>query len=266
MYLVNGEVVDHIDATDRSFQYGDGCFSTILTKYGQLQQWRFHQERIEACLNVLSIPLPDWSLVQLWIDKLCLSDAYAGIKIHISRGSGGRGYSAGGMVTPTVTISSFPYPSHYENLRQYGIELGICQNRLGLNPLLAGHKHNNRLEQILLKREMDRLGFIDGVALDLNDQVIETTMANIFWCKNGTLYTPCLTHSGVAGVQRRAILELAQSEHQRVEIGGFSLDQLCGADEVFISNSILQIAPVVRIAESRFSIGEVSRFYSERLG
>jgi 4-amino-4-deoxychorismate lyase len=266
MYLVNGELVDHVNATDRSFQYGDGCFSTILTRHGQLQLWRFHQERLESCLQLLGIIGPDWSQVKMWIDRVVLPDDYAGIKIHISRGSGGRGYSPADIGQPTVTISRFSYPPHYHLLRQQGVELGVCQARLGINPLLAGHKHNNRLEQVLLKHEMDQLGLVDGIALDLHGRVIETTMANVFWSKHDVLYTPCLTDAGVSGVQRRAILKLARRHNKKVEIGFFSLEQLYQADEVFISNSILQIAPVTQVGAYTFPIGNVSRFYIETLG
>lgn len=183
----------------------------------------------------------------------------AGIKLHVSRGSGGRGYSTNNIAKPTVTISTFDFPSHYSAWQDSGIELGVCQQALGLSPLLAGHKHNNRLEQILMKDEMEQANEVDGVVLDISGHVIETTMANLFWRKGNTICTPQLTQSGVAGVMRKQVLTALNQAELSVTISDYCLSQLMQADEVFMTNSILGVAPVTRICETQFNIGTVTR-------
>lgn len=263
MFWVNGERSDTIALNDRSFHYGDGGFTTILTAHGNIQHWALHQARMEACLQALAIPFPDWTQVYTWLQTACLPDALAGLKLHISRGSGGRGYSPAGLDQPTITISHFAYPAHYMALRTQGVALGICEQRLGLNPLLAGHKHNNRLEQVLLKAEMDRAGYLDGVVLDIDDHLVETTMANLFWVHNCTLYTPQLDRAGVAGVARQQVLQWASCHDLPVMMGKMSLTALQQADEVFITNSILGVAPVIQIAELHYPIGAITRRIQE---
>ncbi|SJN55431.1 Aminodeoxychorismate lyase [Vibrio ruber DSM 16370] len=265
MILIDGMPVSSIPADDRSFQYGDGCFSTILTIDGQMQHWLYHQQRMEACLTILQIPYPDWDDVARWMSQVIVAAPKAGIKIHISRGSGGRGYSPNAIPSPRVTVQSFDYPNHYEALLSDGVRLGICQQRLGHNPLLAGHKHNNRLEQVLLKAEAERAGCMDAVALDLHDQVIETTMANLFWFRDNVLHTPDLTLAGVAGVMRRVVLDIATQQGIMVNIGHFSVDDMLGADEVFMTNSILGVAPVVQIQSAYFVLGERVRDLQKRV-
>jgi 4-amino-4-deoxychorismate lyase len=265
MLLIDGQSLSSIPVDDRSFQYGDGCFSTILTVDGQLQHWKYHRERMERCLNTLLISHPDWAEVEQWIKKVVLPDARAGVKIHISRGSGGRGYSPKNVNVPRVTIQSFAYPAHYHELSTKGIRLSLCQRRLGINPLLAGHKHNNRLEQVLLKAEVEQYGYLDGVALDVNDHVIETTMANLFWFRDNVLYSPDLTQAGVAGVMRRVVLELAQQQGISVTIGDFSLEHLLSAKEIFMTNSILGVAPVVEVQSAIFLPGEKTRYFQKRV-
>ncbi len=255
MIWINGELNDLISAGDRSFQYGDGCFTTILTKQGAIQHWAYHIERMEACLKVLGISQPNWQQVEQWLQSAILQDVKAGIKIHISRGVGGRGYSPTNLTEPNITISNFAFPSHYTQWQLEGLQLGVCTKRMGLNPLLAGHKHNNRLEQVLLKGEMDQAGYLDGVCLDIHGHIVETTAANIFWVKGRTLYTPSLKNAGVAGVARRNILEYARHLNLKVVKGDFELDHLDNAEEVFISNSLLEVAPVVQISEHKYSIG-----------
>lgn len=262
MFWVNGQPSDTLSLTDRSFQYGDGCFTTILVCAGELQYWDMHVERMESCLRCLAIPVPDWRQVEHWLSTIVPSTAKSGVKIHISRGQGGRGYSPANVGDSQVTISTFEYPAHYIQWIADGIELGVCQQRMGLSPLLAGHKHNNRLEQVLLKSEMDAKGYADGIALDINEHVIETTVANIFWVSEGRLCTPSLDNAGVAGVIRRVLL--AAATDLKVEVRAFSLEELLSADEVFITNSLLGVAPVTAIANTIFPIGKITRYFQER--
>ncbi|WED22677.1 aminodeoxychorismate lyase [Vibrio sp. JC009] len=263
MILVNGKLSESISVRDRSFQYGDGCFTTMRTFDGRVQNWPLHIERMQACLELLAIPGPDWDTVSGWLEKAAFTDGYAGLKLHISRGEGGRGYSPAGVSQPTVTISAFLFPEHYYYWRDNGVELGVCERRLGLNPLLAGHKHNNRLEQVITKAEVDEKGLLDALVLDIQGHVVETTMANIFWKKGNTLYTPSTDMCGVAGVMRRLVIQAAPQLGLEVQIGDFTLDHLDSADEVFMTNSILGIAPVTKIQNRCFEIGAVTRSFQE---
>ncbi|MFA0076726.1 aminodeoxychorismate lyase [Vibrio artabrorum] len=272
MFWVNGESQQTVDILDRSFQYGDGCFTTMLVRGGQIQYFRDHQHRVDEALIALRISGLDWDTINVWLDSArqyiqhnhshhpnTTQNEKAGIKLHVSRGAGGRGYSTKNIAQPTITISTFEFPNHYSEWHESGIELGICQQALGLSPLLAGHKHNNRLEQILMKDEMDQAGETDGVVLDISGNVIETTMANLFWRKGQTIHTPQLTQSGVAGVMRKQVLTALNQAELSVTIGDYSLSQLMQADEVFITNSILGVAPVTRISNTQFTIGSVTR-------
>ncbi|MGC9421659.1 aminodeoxychorismate lyase [Vibrio sp.] len=263
MYWHNGKLGDSVSIWDRSFQYGDGCFTTMLTKYGSIQYWDYHRERMDACLEYFGIMVPDWQKVRDTLTGAAKQDKKAGLKLHISRGVGGRGYSPAQASPANVTIYPFEYPKHYAQWRELGLTLGVCTQKMGLNPLLAGHKHNNRLEQVLLKGEMDQAGYLDGVCLDLNGFVVETTMANLFWIKGNVLYTPSLDNTGVAGVARRIILQSAASLGLTAEIGYFPLEHLYLADEVFLSNALLEVAPVIKITSQNYIIGTYVRAFQE---
>lgn len=112
---------------------------------------------------------------------------------------------------------------------------------------------------------MSQLGYIDGVVLDIHHHVIETTMANLFWITNGQIFTPALDQAGVAGVIRRVVSTLAQEEGWSVSEGHYSLEKLLSADEVFITNSVLGVAPVTRIRASEYHIGVITREIQKRV-
>lgn len=258
MYLVDGQKNHDISVRDRSFQYGDGVFTTILTRNGTLVRWQDHLARLKRGLFRLAIPEPDWPNVELWLAQVMSTEPLAGIKLHISRGQGGRGYSPTGCDAPMVTVSSFAFPAHYQNWYQTGVELGICQQQLGLNPMLAGIKHNNRLEQVMLKAEMEQQGVVDGVVCDLNQHVVETTMANIFWRRGDVLYTPKIEQAGVEGVARNFVVNHAEQFGHQVKVGSFSLQDLLCADEVYLTNALIGVAPVRKIAHHAFSFGPLA--------
>lgn len=266
MFWRNGVVVEQVPVMDRSFQYGDGCFTTILVQQGQPILWPLHKQRLNRAIERLKLKPIDWIMVEAQVTALAKTEFNGGIKVHLSRGEGGRGYSPNVDCDTRVTFSTFPYPRDYQTLRELGVKLTVCDTRLGLNPLLAGIKHNNRLEQILIKHELENRGCIDGVVCDLNDKVIETSMANLFWLKDHVLYTPDLTQSGVAGVMREAVLQLASQWGITTQLVLAPLEELLNADEVIMTNSILGVAPVVGVADICFNIGGFSRRLQETLG
>ncbi|CAH0526532.1 aminodeoxychorismate lyase [Vibrio hippocampi] len=266
MYWRNNVVIEQVSVTDRSFQYGDGCFTTIRVEQGQPVFWSLHKQRMLRAIERLKLKPIDWQLTERQLMKLAQSYQHGGIKIHLSRGEGGRGYSPDLEGDTLVTLSTFAYPSHYQALQLQGVSLALCETRLGLNPLLSGIKHNNRLEQVLIKHELEQKGYVDGVVLDLNGHVIETSMANVFWLKDGTLYTPNLSQSGVEGVMRQRVLELTEQWGIPTKTVYVPIETLFDAEEVFMTNSILGVAPVVAITDICFNIGDFSRRLQETLG
>lgn len=265
MFWLDGEPATQISLADRSFQYGDGCFTTILTKVGKPIDWLLHKERMKACLSLLNIELSNWEQIERWVEKAAKSELTAGVKLHISRGSGGRGYSPKGTTGAVVTIYSFDYPSHYLDWKINGVKLGVCQTKLGLSPLLAGHKHNNRLEQVLLKAEAEQNGYQDALVFDIQNHIVETTMANLFWFKDNVLYTPDLSLCGVAGIIRRKVLLAAEKAAIPIQITQFEKQDVFSAEEIFITNALLGVAPVIQIEKHLFPIGERTRYFQETL-
>ncbi|MCG7496997.1 aminodeoxychorismate lyase [Vibrio sp. Of7-15] len=265
MYLVNGIKRTELSIADRGFQYGDGCFTTMLVKGGNIQLWLYHKERLQLALSRLSIKEPDWEAIQEWLVSVQSPKTLYGIKILISRGQGGRGYGSDGCNATQVVISSFDFPKHYLEWADKGIDLAICKTQLGHNPLLAGIKHNNRLEQVLIKQELSRLNAIDGVVCGLDGNVVETSVANLFWVRDKVLYTPATTLAGVDGVMRRHVLSLTKSIGLCYKVVTWPLEQLLGADEVFITNSLMQIVPVNRIGSQEFTSHTVTRQIQETL-
>jgi 4-amino-4-deoxychorismate lyase len=254
--MINGEMKGLLPATDRGLHYGDGLFETIAVINGSLCLWSAHMERLQHGCKVLGLPMPDIQQLHDEALSLCGSEERAVIKLVITRGSGGRGYRPPQHVLPQRILFRYPWPD-YSDLSQ-GIQLRVCQTPLACNPALAGIKHLNRLEQVLARAEWDDVATHEGLMCDLDGQVKEGTMSNLFWVDEGQLFTPDLSRCGVAGVMRAQVMALARDLGIRVHTAEIHPDELVQMDEIFITNSLIGIWPVARFAGRDFQAGELT--------
>ena len=255
MMLVNGECREHIEISDRGFQYGDGLFETIKVINGQPVFLDRHIERLHTGCRRLYIPFPGAELLTLEAQNLCQNSSKAILKLILTRGSGGRGYRQPEVIQTTRVLSLHPFPDYPDSYREQGITARFCDTRLGLNPALAGIKHLNRLEQILARAEWADSGIQEGIMMDMDEHVIEGTMTNLFYIKNHTLYTASLKLAGVAGIMRGIIMAMSSEHNLSAREHTFTKDELLSADEVFVCNSVIGIWPIKQIAATSFPVG-----------
>lgn len=237
---INGQQTTSLSVTDRGFAYGDGLFTTAKIAAGKIALLPEHINRLRTGSEQLALMGIDFNSLTAELEQLAQHYELAVLKVVISAGSGGRGYSRIGAEQPTVVISIFDFPQHYITWQKQGISLGVSEQRLGLNPMLSGLKHLNRLEQVLLRAELDQTKFDDLVVLNIKNEVVETTCANLFWFNAGTLYTTQIDDAGVAGLMRASIL----AKYPQTVIKKADLAELLTAQEIFICNSVMGIVPV----------------------
>ena len=102
--------------------------------------------------------------------------------------------------------------------------------------------------------------------LAADERVICATAANLFFVRNGRLYTPQIRDCGVTGVMRQQVLDAAKALDLGVEIGDFSLPELRAAEEIFLTNSLTGIRPVIEVhGEGAWPYGELTRALQARL-
>jgi 4-amino-4-deoxychorismate lyase len=242
-------------STDRSFQYGDGLFTTIRVKGGKAMLWDLHLQRLVSGAKALQIHSFDTDELTSQVQQ-AISAPDQVIKVLISRGQAGRGYSPQGIESPCCYISTAALPD-YRNWQQQGICLGVADFKLAQQPALAGLKHNNRLEQVLIKAELAERDVDELVVLDQSDAVIEVSAANLMFCKNGQWYTPTLDQAGVKGVMRQHLMA-----HLLVTEGNFGLADLQQADALLICNALMGVVPVKQFAGQTKNIELVRQFVS----
>ena len=266
--MVNKNIIGSIDGSltasdslmDRGLAYGHGLFETMRLYRGQLPLKRWHLSRLIRDGATLGIPL-NLSVVEQQLydfqQHLTQQNIDTGvIKLIASAGLGGRGYKSPASITPRVICLYAELPDQETGQepnikKEQGICLRHCDYRLPCNPVLAGIKHLNRLDQVMARNEWSDESYADGLMFDQNNFLIETTAANIFLHtpQQGWI-TPSLNNAGVSGVMRHVLLEEIFPQLKiPVTVVEIAADQLADCDQMFTCNSVRGIRPVIGFAQ-----------------
>lgn len=255
---VDGQPADNVPLKDRGLAYGDGLFETIAVKAGQPLLLDRHLQRLtEGCRRLALVV--DHSVIRTEVLAYAAALGDGVLKLILTRGDSLRGYGVN-PGAPVRRILQGSLPANYSQTHGIdGIRLFACVTRLAEQPLLAGLKHLNRLEQVIARAEWQGAEHAEGLMLDMSGRVIEGVFSNLFLVCNGSLLTADLNRCGVAGVMRAEILERAQILGIPVAVTDISVEQLQQADEVFVCNSVYGIWPVRGCAAMSWPVGPLTR-------
>jgi 4-amino-4-deoxychorismate lyase len=246
--LINGESADQISVFDRGIQFGDGLFETIAVQNGIPLLWERHTRRLIMGANRIGIALTDPVPWQDEALQFCRNIKRGVLKIMVTRGISGRGYTTDSSAPSTRVLSILPWPAYPASHARDGIAAAFCRTTLGRNPALAGIKHLNRLEQVLARMELSS-AFPEGIMRDDIGHVIEGIMSNLFLIVRGEVRTPDLRECGVAGVMRETVLDELEALGLPHRVAPVTSIELLQADEVFLTNSLIGLWPVRKIVE-----------------
>ncbi len=270
MFLLNGQSADSIDLLDRGLHYGDGLFETIAVVNEQPLCLNKHLQRLLSGCARLKFDFNDAKILESEIISICKNIDRAVLKITVTTGIGGRGYKRSSTdLKPTRLLAIHPWSEYPDNYSTEGIQVHLCSGRLGHNPGLAGIKHLNRLEQVLARNEWDDANTMEGLMLDIDDNVIEGTMSNLFLVyPDKKLITPDLSLCGIEGIVRQYILDHCADISYTSDVRNLSLDDVYSASEMFFCNSIAGIMPVRQLDNHKFpsqlAANEIKQFLTSR--
>ncbi len=245
--FVGGQRVDAIPPHDRGLAYGDGLFETMRAWRGEVPWLDAHWARLAHGAGRLRMALPARQQVRDEIASMLGEQAErAGgvVKLLLTRGSGGRGYALPSDGMPAWILSSHRMPSAPPGA---GLRLRWCETRLASQPLLAGLKHCNRLEQVMARAECQDAGMDEGMLCDHAGNVIGATSANLFVLHQGSWLTPRLDRCGVAGVCRSQLMQPLGAREVRLDRA-----MVEAADAVFLCNAVRGILPVAELDGRRW--------------
>lgn len=244
----NGEISKELQIPlDQGFLYGYGVFETINVAQGKPVFFDDHIERFKQSALVMGLNLtshPD----QIWADCLKIIE-----KNEMNRG-GLRVTLSKGLKADNLLITA--RENHYDR-QMFEQGLKICTSDAVRNETsrLVTIKSNNYLENLLILNEAKARGFSEAIFYNTQGYLAEGCMTNLFLIKNGTVCTPARDCGLLAGIIRNRVIQLLKANLIPIEEGHFTKEQLMAADEVFITNSLMEIMPVNQVDEVNYRIG-----------
>jgi len=130
----------------------------------------------------------------------------------------------------------------------------VSPYRINTSSPLMGIKSLNYLDRILSREEARGRDFDEAVVLNERGEIVSATTANIFWAKNGTVHTPNLSTGIIAGITRASVIEIAAKHFIPVVEGVYEIADLTDADEIFLTSSVVGVAPVTTFDFRRYAI------------
>ena len=250
--FLNGELIPasqaKVSAFDGGFLHGTGLFETMRAYAGQVYRLDEHLDRLTNSANQLSIPLAGEKdhlrkAVLQTIEANGLSEAR--LRLTISRGDLRSDPDEQKVGTVLLTASQLqPYPAEFY---QKGMTVVIADTKVSSSDPIARHKSTNYLSRLLVLRKAQQLKAGEALWFTELSHLAEGCISNVFLVKDNRLLTPSLAEPILPGITRAAVLELAQADNIAVSEQPLTIDDLLGAQEVFLTNSIMEIMPVCRI-------------------
>lgn len=286
MVYLNGRLVDEkravVSAFDRGFLYGDGLFETMRAYGGRVFRLGEHLARLKASAKALRIPFKtSRKEIESAVERLlCFNvaqppsaaavssshpragephqkDAY--VRLTLTRGPHSGDLKLDTGARPTLVIQARKFHGYPKTLYKTGMKLALADAVRATGSGVGRHKTLNYLENLLARDAAKRGGFDEALFLDERGFVAECSASNIFWVRRCALFTPGIDMNILAGITRAAVSEIARAAGLKVREGRFRLAELKSADEVFLTNSLMEIMPVCDVAGNRFKPGAVTR-------
>jgi branched-chain amino acid aminotransferase len=252
----NGEIIPaasaSIDAVSSAALYGRGVFTTIAIREREPFLWEKHWRRLVNDAGKLNVDLSGYGedmVAGALTDLIARNIAERGrSRVTFFDGSGGGMWNtrvACGTGLLIVTGDPKPVPESFR--------LTISPYPLNSRSPLAGIKSCNYLENLLALEEAKGRGFDEAVRLNERGEIASACMANIFWRKDGQLFTPPLSSGCLAGTVRGYVIE----KHGAIETEG-KIDDVLYADNVYLTSSGIGIMPVKAIDSREFAVNRLS--------
>ncbi len=264
---VNGELrpaeTASVSVFDAGFMQGVGLFETMRAYRGRVFRLEQHLDRLAASARTLGwavIPDPEetGASVARVLAELGAQDG----RVRLTVTSGSLRGAAGAEPKLTIVASATVGGTYPAELYEQGATVVVSRYRQSRFDPTVGHKTTSYFARLAALREAHAAGALEALWLDDNGQVAEGAISSVFAVRGGRVCTPALETPILPGITRVAVIELAVELGVMVDERALAVADLCAAEEVFLTNSMMEVMPVVRVGGERIGVGrpgEVTR-------
>lgn len=256
--FLNDKLVDienaRIPAGDGGFLYGAGLFETMRASNGVVFRLSDHLDRLLSSAKILSIEHSyNKEYLKDSIYKVLKANDFTDARIRLTLSAGvmiqSQAKSDATLLITAVKLQ--PYPAEYYNR---GVLVVLCQFRQNVSDPTCGHKTTSYLPRMLALKQAHEKKAAEALWFTTDGRLAEGCISNVFLVKDSRIFTPMANTPVLPGIARKTVCEIAIAQKIEIVEKDLTIDDLLSADEVFITNVIMQVMPVVGI--EKHTIGE----------
>jgi branched-chain amino acid aminotransferase len=259
--FLNDKIVDSdqacVPAADGGLLYGAGLFETMRSRNGAVFRLADHLDRLTTSATALAIE-HSYTKDRLAeaVQQTLAANELADARIRLTLTSGSMVQSEDQHhCTLLVTATSFqPYP---DQCYKSGVLAVLCPFRQSSTDPTCGHKTTSYYSRLLALRAAHSNGAAEALWFTTDGRLAEGCVSNVFLVKDSVLYTPALTTPVLPGIARKTVLEIAQQQAIQLVEKDLHIQAVLEADEVFLTNVIMEVIPVVSIEKHTVGDGKV---------
>lgn len=257
--FLNDRLVDAetacISVNDSGFLYGVGLFETMRTHNGVVFALADHLDRLFFSTRRLSINNPyDAKYLTDAVYKVLRANELTDARVRLTLTNGPMAESQQQSTLLITAVKFRPYPpEYYKN----GVLVVLCPFRQNPSEPTCGHKTTSYFSRMIALNQAHQMKAAEALWFTIDHRLAEGCVSNVFLVKDSVLYTPPIETPILAGVARKAICQMALKDAIKLVEKDLSIDDVLGADEIFMTNVIMQVMPITKVEKHIVGDGRV---------
>jgi len=246
-----------VSASDSGFLYGMGLFETMRSYGGVVFLLVDHVERLFRSAAALGITNSyDKKFVTDAVYQTLKANKLGDGRVRLTLTSGAMVESDEQRQSSLVIMATKvqAYPAEYY---KKGVLVVLCPFRQNTAEPTCGHKTTNYLSRMISLEDARRRMGAEALWFTVDNRLAEGCISNVFLVKDSRLYTPSLNTPVLGGIARKTVCELAEANSIKLVEKDLTIDDLLGAEEVFLTNVIMKILPIITIEKHSVGDGKV---------
>ena len=259
--FLNDKLVDidkaTISVTDSGFLYGAGLFETMRSHNGVVFALTDHLDRLFASADVLSINNPyDREYITEAINKVLRANKLTDARLRLTLTNGPMAESEEQRKS-TLLITAANFQSYPPEYYKKGVMVVLCPFKQNPIDPASGRKTLSYFSRMIALNMAHQKRAAEAIWFTVDNRLAEGCISNVFLVKDSVLYTPPINTPVLPGVARKTVCLLARQNSIKLTEKDLSIDDLLGADEIFLTNVIMQIMPITGVEKHTVGDGRV---------
>jgi branched-chain amino acid aminotransferase len=259
--FLNDKIIDinnaNLSVTDSGFLYGAGLFETMRSYNGKVFSLDDHLDRLFASATALSIKIDhERKFISDAIYNLLDANNLKDARLRLTVSSGSMSLSQENKQA-TMLITATQLQSYPKEFYEKGVLVTLCPYRQNANDPTSGHKTTSYFSRMLALQNAHQKRAAEALWFTTDNRLAEGCVSNVFLVKDSKVYTPPLHTPVLAGIARKTICKLALRDSIDVVEKDLNINDVLAADEIFLTNVIMQVMPVVQVEQHLVGQGKV---------